>query len=467
LASGLLDAERLDEAKAALRAAGEGAGSAKSADRRLADQLIHAGLLNPWQAKQLLDGRTKFTLGPYRIIDSLGQGGMGHVYKAKDPLLDRVVAVKVLPRDRSTPEAVANFDREIQLLASFNHPKLVRALDAGHDGNVYYLVLEYVAGSDLRKLVRRGGPLGMEQAASIISQVAEGLQHAHDHGMVHRDVKPGNVLVTPEGEAKLSDLGLAGPMTRDATDDPRWGKIAGTADYLSPDHIMAPWNPTPAWDVYSLGCTMYYALTGKVPFPGGSTAEKALAHREVLPLDPRRLNHTLSDAMVDVLADMMAKNPAERTPSAAEVVRRLAPWASQSAWGQRAAAAAPRVAAAPSIPIPPPPPGAAGPEPVDPPGVALPPGVPPLVLPPPVIRPPMPAAAPLLPRATSLRDTVSDVPNSPDAFGSDGRGSEDSMSLIVVTRRPRAVALVLLAVLLPIALATAALVIAWLWDVGW
>ena len=173
------------------------------------------GLLNAWQAKQLLDGRTKFTLGPYRIIDSIGQGGMGQVFKAEHPLMGRIVAVKVLPRDKSTPEAIANFTREIQALAKLDHASLVRALDAGHDGNVHYLVTEYVPGTDLRKLVRRDGPLGMETAAHIISQVAEGLQHAHRQGLIHRDVKPGNVLVTPEGEAKLSDLGLAGPIGGD------------------------------------------------------------------------------------------------------------------------------------------------------------------------------------------------------------------------------------------------------------
>ncbi len=240
------------------------------------------GLLNAWQAKQLLDGRTKFTLGPYRIIDSLGQGGMGHVFKAEDPILKRVVAIKVLPRDKSTPEAIANFTREIQALSSLNHPKLVRAVDAGNDGNVNFLVTEYVPGSDLRKLVRRNGPLSMEAAANIISQVAEGLQHAHQQGIVHRDVKPGNVLVTPEGDAKLSDLGLAGPMySSNADQDPRYGKIVGTADYLSPDHILSPWNPVPAWDIYSLGCTLYYAVTGKVPFPGGTTSDKARAHCEL------------------------------------------------------------------------------------------------------------------------------------------------------------------------------------------
>ena len=326
LASSLLTREQLDTTWAALIEAKPGSFSADlSMDERLAQKLVQLGLLNSWQAQQLLAGRTKFNLGPYCIIDSIGSGGMGQVFKAVHGVMGRIVAVKVLPRNKCTPEAIANFVRESRAQAKLDHPNLVRALDAGQDGNVYYLVTEYVAGPDLRKLVRNGGPLGMESAASVVSQVAAGLQHAHERGVVHRDVKPGNVLVAADGVAKLSDLGLAGPLVADAEKDPRFGRIVGTADYLSPDHIQDPWNPTPAWDIYSLGCTLYYAVTGKVPFPGGSTADKANAHCKLRPLDPRRLNPHVSPAFIDVMADMMAKNPAERTPSAAEVVARWRP----------------------------------------------------------------------------------------------------------------------------------------------
>jgi len=328
LASGLLDQEQLDKACAALRATeGDPSDAAPPpTDEQLAEKLVDLGWLNVWQSKQLLEGRTKFNLGPYWMIDSIGRGGMGQVFKARHEVLDRVVAVKVLPRSKSTPEAIANFMREIQLVAKLDHPNLVRAFDAGQDGNVCYLVTEYVPGTDLRKLVRRSGPMTIEAAADVISQVAAGLQHAHEQGLVHRDVKPGNVLVTPEGRAKLSDLGLAGPLGDDAESDPRFGKIVGTADYLSPDHIQAPWSPTPAWDVYSLGCTLYYAVTGKVPFPGGTTADKVRAHRELRPLDPRRLNPALTVLFLELLADMMAKDPAERIQSAEAVIARLAPW---------------------------------------------------------------------------------------------------------------------------------------------
>jgi len=337
LVSGLLTEQQIDETRAGVGWSNGDEPDTNArlpnpqlADQQLADRLVEMGRLNPWQAKQLLRGRTKFTLGAYKIVDSLGKGGMGQVFKAEHGIIGREVAIKVLPLSKTTPDAVANFTHEIRALASLDHRRLVRALDAGKDGNVYYLVTEYISGGDLRKLVRLAGRLSMETAASIIYQVAEALDYAHRKGLIHRDVKPGNVLVTPEGEAKLSDLGLAGPLRGSAENDPRYGKIVGTADYVSPDHVDSPWDPTPAWDIYSLGCTLYYAVTGKVPFPGGTIADKARAHCALRPLDPRRLNKSLSDDFVDVLADMLAKNPEERIKSAVEVMARLEPWVEES-----------------------------------------------------------------------------------------------------------------------------------------
>jgi eukaryotic-like serine/threonine-protein kinase len=328
IASRLLTPEQIEEARSRIRwsLGDEADPGAPPSDKQLAERLVDMGLLNAWQAKQLLDGRTKFNLDQYWIIDSLGQGGMGQVFKARDSKTDRIVAVKVLPRHKSTPEAIDNFTREIQAMKSMDHAKLVAALDAGHDGNVHFLVTEYVPGVDLRKLIRRTGPLGMTVTANIIYQVAEGLAHAHARGIIHRDVKPGNVLVTPEGETKLLDLGLAGPLESTGENDPRHGKIAGTADYLSPDQINNPSHPTPGWDIYALGCTLYYAVTGKVPFPGGGVDDKMRAHLALRPLDPRRLNLRISAEFADVMADMMDKDPARRVPSALAVMDRLRPW---------------------------------------------------------------------------------------------------------------------------------------------
>jgi len=298
-------------------------------DRQLADKLIEMGRLNSYQADQLLNGRTKLSLGPYRILDSIGQGGMGHVFKAEHSMMGRIVAIKVLPRSKSTADAIKSFTREIRVQAKLDHENLVRAFDAGHDGNVYFLVTEYIPGTDLRRYVRNRGPLGMREAATVISQAAAGLQHAHELGLIHRDVKPGNILVTPDGQTKLSDLGLAGWLN-DSEDSLHPGKTVGTADYLPPEQIMSPGTITPAGDIYSLGCTLYYAVTGKVPYPGGNTREKAHRHCTDTALHPRIFNPTLGDPFLEVLAAMMERDPAQRIQTGAEVIRRLAPWAGEA-----------------------------------------------------------------------------------------------------------------------------------------
>ena len=231
VASGLLAQDELETVLNELRASGV---SEEVSDERLGDRLVSSGRLNSWQIEQLRNGRTKFNLGPYyHVIDSIGQGGMGQVFKAEHTIMGRIVAVKVLPRSRSTPEAIANFRREIRTLGQLDHENLVRAFDAGQDGNVHFLVTEFVPGTDLRRLIRAGGPLTMQQGASIISQAAQGLEHAHGRGLIHRDVKPAKLLVTPEGKVKVSDLGLAGYFNDPEQTDQYGGKVVGTADYLA------------------------------------------------------------------------------------------------------------------------------------------------------------------------------------------------------------------------------------------
>lgn len=301
--------------------------NAQCDDKELAAKLVEQKLLTRYQADQILSGRTKFTLGSYYVItDCIGTGGMGQVFKATHQMIGRECAIKVLPKSKSTPEAIASFAKEIRTLGVLDHPNLVRAYDAGVDVTTHYLVTEYVPGTDLRRLVRSQGPLNMQQAASIIRQASLALQYAHDRGLIHRDVKPGNILVTPEGTAKLSDLGLAG-FLNEADSDPRAGKIVGTADYLAPEQIRSPLDVTPTSDIYSLGCTLYYAVTGKVPFPGGTAGSKARRHLEATPYHPRTFNEEISDEFVDVIADMMEKDPTKRIQTAAEVARRLEEWA--------------------------------------------------------------------------------------------------------------------------------------------
>jgi len=291
------------------------------------EALVKRGEITAYQAEQLHLGRTKFRLGPYLITEGIGQGGMGQVFKGVHEVMGRECAVKVLPLEKSTEESRSAFQHEIRLQAGLDSPYLVRAFDAGRDGNVHYLVTEYVPGNDLRRLIRANGPLSMEAAAVIISDAARGLQYAHDLGMVHRDIKPGNILVTPDGHAKVSDIGLAvWTMSLDA--DPRAGKIVGTADYLSPEQIRDPSSIDHLSDIYSLGCTLYFSVTGKVPFPGGDSRSKCQRHCEQTPWHPRRFSPGLSEEFVDVIADMMEKDPKRRLHCAGEVVERLEAWAS-------------------------------------------------------------------------------------------------------------------------------------------
>jgi serine/threonine protein kinase len=328
LNSGLVSPAELDQAIVALwteRNKG-GATQVEISEQELADKLVETGRLTRFQAQKLLAGFTKLHLAQYRILELLGHGGMGEVFKAEHTIMGRIVAVKVLPRNKTTPESEASFMHEIRAQARLHHENLVQAFDAGHDGKVYFLVTEFVPGMDLRKYVRQYGVLTMRAAATIISQAARGLGHAHAQGLIHRDIKPGNILVTPEGKTKVSDLGLAGWLN-DTDVDPRAGKIVGTADYLSPELILTPHKVTALSDIYALGCTLYYATTGKVPFPGGSSRDKARRHLEDMPIHPRRLNVNLSDKFVDVIAAMMDKDAAKRTQSCDEVIKLLAPWA--------------------------------------------------------------------------------------------------------------------------------------------
>jgi serine/threonine protein kinase len=345
LASGLLSRQQLDDALAGLVSTSPGGAQtvAEVLDEELGRRLVELGYLNRWQVEQLREGRTKFTLGPYRIVNAIGQGGMGHVFKAEHKMLGRTEAVKVLPKGRSTPEAISSFQREIRAQAQLDHPNLVRATYADHEGDTYFFVTEYVPGTDLRRLVRRNGPLSATIAATIVSQAAEGLHYAHRKGLVHRDVKPGNLLVTPDGRTKVTDLGLAwGIMDELGGPIPEKSRsLVGTADYMAPETITDPDKIRPVSDVYSLGCTLYYAVTGKVPFPGGNTADKMQRHLNETPLNPLHFNPDLPEAFCDVVAAMMHKDPDQRTPTAAAVVEALAPWCDPSATQQLAEQSSP------------------------------------------------------------------------------------------------------------------------------
>ena len=345
LASSLVDGQAIESAEGIVRATlGDGADAARW-DQSLADVLVERGVLTRFQATQMLAGRRKLTLGQYRILDVLGQGGMGQVFRAEHLMMGREVAVKVLPRAKSTPDTEAAFRREIRMLGRLDHPNLVRALDAGHDGKVYYLVTELVDGVDLRKQVLKYGTLDEVSAAAVVTQVARGLAYAHAEGLVHRDVKPGNILVTPAGRAKLLDVGLAGSVLE--SESTRLGRVVGTMDYMAPEQIRSPDTVGPAADVYGLGCTLYFVLAGQVPFPGGTRQEKARRQLTEAPAPIQRFAPGISDAFCRVVEAMMDKDPVQRIGTADAVIEWLRPWTPDApvAMGRRARAKSSRSSA--------------------------------------------------------------------------------------------------------------------------
>ena len=272
----------------------------------------------------MLAGRTRFRLGQYTVIDEIGRGGMGQVFRAEHALMGRHVAVKVLPRAKATPESEAAFRREMRILGRLDHENLVRAFDAGYDAMVYYLVTELVPGIDLRRHVRKYGPLDEVGVASVFTQVARALAFAHGERLVHRDVKPGNVLAMDDGRVKLLDLGLAGSALE--AEAVRLGRVVGTMDYIAPEQIRTPDDVGPPADIYALGCSMYFALTGEVPFPGGSRKDKMRRHLSETPVPIQRLAPQVSQPLCRVVESLMAKSVADRVGSADEVIRLLARW---------------------------------------------------------------------------------------------------------------------------------------------
>jgi len=269
------------------------------------------------------------TFGQYQLVERIGQGGMGTVYKARHTHLKRTVAVKLLRTGRTRdPQAVARFQAEMEAVGRLDHPNLVRAHDAGEVEGLHFLVMEYLDGIDLARLVRSSGPLPAADACEIIGQVAIGLHHAHQHGLAHRDVKPSNVMRTADGVVKILDLGLARllndqPATQQLTET---GQVLGTGDYIAPEQGQDAGNADARSDIYSLGCTLYFLLAGRAPFAGpqhSTFAEKVVAHAEQ-PIPPiTAIRGDIPEALVTILGRMTAKSPAERFQTAADVAAAL------------------------------------------------------------------------------------------------------------------------------------------------
>jgi eukaryotic-like serine/threonine-protein kinase len=328
--SGVIDEKRLDAHVQRLRAAG----ALPSEPGKLAGVLVRDGLLTHFQAEQICQGKwRRFTLGKYKVLEKLGSGGMGSVYLCEHKLMRRRVAVKVLPTDKAADQSsLERFYREARAAAALDHPNIVHAYDIDQDQALHFLVMEYVDGANLQEIVKKTGPLDPVRAAHYIRQAALGLDHAHRTGLVHRDIKPGNILVDRGGTVKVLDMGLArilydeeDMLTRKYDEN-----VLGTADYLAPEQVDDSHTVDIRADIYSLGLTFYFLLTGRSPFGEGTTAQKLIWQKNRQPKAIGTLRADVPPEMVAIIDRMIAKDRGQRYQTPAEVAEALAPWTQEA-----------------------------------------------------------------------------------------------------------------------------------------
>jgi eukaryotic-like serine/threonine-protein kinase len=303
--------------------------------RALAKVLVYRGWITYFQALQLLTGKAdELRLGPYRIVDMLGQGGLGRVFKARHAEHGLIVALKVIrPEMLTSVEGREQFLKEMEAMASLDHPNIVQFCDVDQANGQYYYAMEYVEGTDLGRFVQLAGPLPVLHATNFVYQVALGLQHAHEHNLVHRDIKPANLYLTVRKDGdngaladpqdvliKILDWGLASlhPPGTGPADEAGEGMIIGTADYFAPEQALNPLAADIRSDIYSLGCTLYFLLTGQPPFPEGDLEEKIKQHQFADPAPLSSFRQDMPMGLNPVLKRMMSKQPEDRyrTPDA-------------------------------------------------------------------------------------------------------------------------------------------------------
>jgi formylglycine-generating enzyme required for sulfatase activity/tRNA A-37 threonylcarbamoyl transferase component Bud32 len=299
------------------------------APQAVARELVRRGWLTPYQVNQLFRGHGHdLLLGSYVLLEKLGEGGMGAVFKARNWKLGQVVALKLIRKERlANVDAVRRFQREIRAAAQLNHANVVHAHDADEVAGTHFFAMEYVEGTDLARLVKQHGPLPVAQACEYVRQAALGLQHAYERGLVHRDVKPHNLLLAKGGVVKVLDMGLArlghGPDGDAASSMTESGCIMGTPDYMAPEQARNSHAADIRSDLYSLGCTLYYLLSGRVPFPHGTVTEKMLQHNMDEPTPLEQLRPDVPAGVAAVVRRLMAKRPQDRYQTPAELAAAL------------------------------------------------------------------------------------------------------------------------------------------------
>jgi serine/threonine-protein kinase len=259
----------------------------------------------------------------YQLLDKLGQGAMGIVFKGRQLSMNRLVAIKILnPKLAANPKDLERFLHEAHLAAKLSHNNIVQGIDAGSAGKIHYFVMEYLEGTTINKMIEQGKVFEEPEAVEIVLQIAHALDHAHRRGMVHRDVKPANIIMTNEGVAKLADLGLAQTTDESLSEDDK-GTVRGTPFYIATEQIKGLSDIDARADIYSLGATLYHMVTGQPPFPGKKVRGilDAHLHKELVP--PDHLNTKLSSGLGEVVEFMMAKDRNKRYPTPRDLIRDL------------------------------------------------------------------------------------------------------------------------------------------------